>query len=153
TQRNYRSQTMSTQNVDHQLNMGLVPVASENEASAQKADVVTYTNEASVGADALFVTPHSPLSFPETGYVGAAAHWADVMSRHYESPKKFFYIDLLTLLGTALSGRVRVNFGGLVTQPRLYTLKIAKSGWRRKSTSTSFAEKFLTSVLKEADQG
>src|SRR5438445_11943355 len=91
----------------------------------------------------------SPLTLPESGYVGVAAKWADHYSRHYESPKEFFYFDLLALIGTALSGRVRADFGSLVTQPRLYVLKIAKSGWRRKSTSTSFAEKFLVATLKQ----
>lgn len=44
-------------------------------------------------------TETSLLKFPEEGYVGAVAKWAEIMSREYESPKEFMYIDLLTLIG------------------------------------------------------
>lgn len=71
------------------------------------------------------------------------AKFPDVYSRHYETPKAFLYFDALVLLGNVLSGRVRANFGGLTTQPRLYGLKVAVSGWRRKSTSTKFAKRFI----------
>src|SRR5215469_10785478 len=76
------------------------------------------------------------LSFPPAGFVGVMAEIAEVYSQEYESAKEFLYLDGLALLGTLLSGRVRVDFGALTTQPRLYVLKVAKSGWRRKSTST-----------------
>lgn len=87
------------------------------------------------------------LAFPQSGYVGVAAKFADVYSSHYESPKEFFYLDLLTLIGSVVSGRVRADFA-VPCQPRLYALKISPSAWRRKSTSTRFADNFLQTVLK-----
>jgi hypothetical protein len=94
--------------------------------------------------------PNSQFSrhfpFPESGYVGIAAEFAEVYSQRYETPKEFLYMDLLALIGVALSGRFRVGFGRIVTQPRLYLLKIAPTAWSRKSTSTSFAGDFLLSA-------
>src|SRR5205807_329933 len=89
------------------------------------------------------------ISFPASGYVGVAARFAEAYSQCYESPKEFLYMDLLALIGVALSGRYRVGFGRLMTQPRLYLLKIAPTAWSRKSTSTSFARDFL----QRADPG
>jgi hypothetical protein len=82
----------------------------------------------------------SGLVFPVAGYVGVPAKIAELYSQTHEAPKEFVYMDLLTLIGTVLSGRLEADFGTLNTQPRLYTLKIAKSGWSRKSTATRFAE-------------
>lgn len=87
------------------------------------------------------------IAFPESGYVGVAAKFADVYSEQYESPKEFFYIDCLALIGASISGRVRADFD-LPCQPRLYVLKVAKSAWLRKSTSTQFADKFVRSALE-----
>ena len=87
------------------------------------------------------------VAFPENGYVGVAAKFAQAYSEQYESPKEFFYIDCLTLIGATISGRVRADFD-LPCQPRLYVLKVAKSAWRRKSTSTQFADKFVRSALE-----
>jgi Protein of unknown function (DUF3987) len=86
-------------------------------------------------------------AFPESAYLGVAAKFADLYAQHYESPKEFLYIDFLGLLGTILSGRFRVDFGELTTQPRLYVLKIAQSAWRRKSASTTFARKFVQGAV------
>jgi len=61
-------------------------------------------------------------------------------------------MDILTQVGTLLSGRWEVNFGELNTQPRLYTVKIAQSAWRRKSTATKFADKMISQALsRKAD--
>lgn len=87
----------------------------------------------------------SPL-FPQAGYIGVLADFADLYAQHYEPPKEFFYVDALALVGAALSGRLRVEIG-LPCQPRLYLNKIARSGWDRKSTSTRFAEKFVRKAL------
>jgi hypothetical protein len=83
-----------------------------------------------------------PLSFPQDGYLGVAADFADLYSQHLEPPKEFFYLDMLALTGAALSGRVRVDIA-LPYQPRLYVNKIARSAWDRKSTSTRLAEQFV----------
>jgi hypothetical protein len=85
--------------------------------------------------------------FPEAGYVGPLADLADLYSRHYEPSKEFFYIDALTFVGNFLSGRVRLDFGGLPTQPRFFVLKIAPPGEFRKSTSTNLMQKFVAGLL------
>ena len=85
------------------------------------------------------------ITFPDTGYLGVAASFAEAFSQQYESPKEFFYIDLLALIGALISGRVRAEFD-LPCQPRLYVLKVAVSAWRRKTTSTVIADRFLRSV-------
>ena len=87
------------------------------------------------------------IVFPETGYLGVAAKFAQAYSEQYESPKEFFYVDCLALIGAQISGRVRADFD-LPCQPRLYLLKVAMSAWRRKSTSTQFADKFVRSALE-----
>jgi hypothetical protein len=74
--------------------------------------------------------------------LGVAARFADLYAQHYEPPKEFFYIDLLALIGAAISGRVRADVG-VPCQPRLYICKIAPSAWCRKSTSMRCAEEFL----------
>jgi len=86
------------------------------------------------------------VKFPETGYIGVAAEFAELYSQAYESPKEFLYMDCLALIGASASGRVRADFD-LPAQPRLYLLKVSKSAWRRKSTSTRMAEKFVSSAL------
>lgn len=85
-------------------------------------------------------------SFPQHGYLGVAADFADLYAQHYEPPKEFFYIDALALIGAAISSRVRVDIA-LPCQPRLYVCKIAPSAWCRKSTSTRHAEEFVRSAL------
>jgi hypothetical protein len=86
------------------------------------------------------------LLFPENGYVGIAAEFADAYASRFESPKEFFYMDLLVLIGAFISGRVRADID-LPCQPRLYALKIGRSAWRRKSTTTGFAAKFFRDTL------
>jgi hypothetical protein len=61
-------------------------------------------------------------------------------------------MDLLCIVGTAISGRFGVDFGGLTSQPRLYVLKVAKSAWRRKSTSTKFAKGFVKGAMGLAER-
>jgi len=91
------------------------------------------------------------LVFPQSGYFGVPAEIADEHSQRYESPKEFVYLDLLTIVGLALSGRVRVDFGGMQVQPRFYTLKVAKSGWMRKSSSSRFARRIIDRAAKLAE--
>ena len=90
----------------------------------------------------------SMLAFPESRYLGAAAKFADLFSRHFESPKVFLYIDLLAIIGVMISGRFRADID-LPVQPRLYVLKIAQSAWKRKSTSTKLADKFIRPILRQ----
>ena len=92
-------------------------------------------------------TETSGLTFPERGYIGVASKFAELYSRAYESPKEFFYVDLLVLIGTLISGRVRTDVD-IDAQPRLYALKVAPSGWPRKSSSTQAARKFLLAALE-----
>jgi hypothetical protein len=112
-------------------------------ASESSRENRSLTQESSV------VPARTSLAFPPSGYVGVMAKFADLYSQEYEPAKEFFYFDGLALLGTLLSGRLRVDFGSLTTQPRLYLLKVAKSGWRRKSTATRLAEKFIRKALEE----
>lgn len=120
-------------------------------AAAESAErSLTLVNSAPATAQPQKSQFKNALTFPESGYIGVAAEFADVYSRYYESPKPFYFADLLTLIGAALSGRVRVDFGELVTQPRLYTLKVGRSAWGRKSASTRAAEKFMRSALQES---
>jgi hypothetical protein len=88
------------------------------------------------------------VRFPNSGYFGVAAEFAELFSQSYESPKEFLYLDCLTLIGASVSGRVRADFD-LPVQPRLYVLKVAKSAWRRKSTSTRLAERFVQNAAEE----
>ncbi len=90
------------------------------------------------------------IAFPQSGYIGVAAKFADVYSQQYESPKEFLYFDCLALIGAIISGRVRADFD-LPCQPRFYAVKVAKSAWRRKSTSTRMAEKFVRGALEVLD--
>jgi hypothetical protein len=90
------------------------------------------------------------LGFPAAGYVGVPAQIAELYSQTHEAPKEFVYVDLLTLIGTLLSGRLEADFGSLNTQPRLYSLKIAKSGWSRKSTATRFAETVIQQAINRS---
>ncbi|MFZ3246480.1 MAG: DUF3987 domain-containing protein, partial [Candidatus Acidiferrales bacterium] len=82
------------------------------------------------------------LTFPESGYIGIAADFAQAYSHCYESPREFFYVDFLTYIGASISGRWQADFD-LPCQPRLYTLKIAPSAWKRKSTSLRLTDDFM----------
>jgi hypothetical protein len=92
----------------------------------------------------------APLAFPSAGYVGVPARIAELYAHEHEAAKEFVYMDMLTLIGTALSGRLEVDFGDLNTQPRIYALKIAKSGWSRKSTATRFSEKVISKAIERS---
>ena len=89
------------------------------------------------------------IAFPSSGFVGVAAKFAEAYAREYESPKEFLYWDCLALIGAIVSARVRADFD-LPCQPRLYVVKVAESAWKRKSTSTEFAQRFVRSALKLA---
>lgn len=82
------------------------------------------------------------LEFPESGYVGLGKDFAEIYDLCYESPKEFLYADFLAFVGTALSGRVRVDVD-VAAQPRLYILKISPPGWKRKSWSTHVTRQFM----------
>jgi hypothetical protein len=101
-------------------------------------------------AELLLPSTHQFPEVPKEAYVGVLADYAELMSRHYESPKEFIYISALLLVGTALSGRVRSDFGSLATQPRLYGVKIGPIGTSKKSTADTLAEKFVTRSLSAA---
>ena len=85
----------------------------------------------------------SSLVFPDAGYVGVPAKVAALHSRHLELPQEFIYLDMLALIGTIIDGRWEVAFGDLSSRTTLYILKVARSGWSRKSTSTRLCEKLV----------
>jgi hypothetical protein len=87
--------------------------------------------------------------FPPSAYLGIAAEFAELYAQYYETPKEFFYIDLLAITGAALSGRLQLDCGPLCTQPRLYVLKVAPSAWTRKSTSMKLALAFTAAALDQ----
>jgi hypothetical protein len=93
---------------------------------------------------------HQFPEFPEEAYIGVLADYAELMSRHYETPKEFVYFSTLLIVGAALSGRVRADFGSLGTQPRLFGVKIGPVGTSKKSTADMLAEKFVTRALSAA---
>jgi hypothetical protein len=88
--------------------------------------------------------------FPIEAYFGVLAEFAELYSQTYESPKEFLYFAGILQVGTALSGRVRADFGSLPTQPRLYGLKIAPIGTGKKSTADSLAKRFVEGALNNA---
>ena len=116
-------------------------------ASASRTASVT---ESTTPVPGLFPSAHQFPEFPEEAYVGVLADYADLMSQYYESPKEFIYFSALLLMGTALSGRVRADFGSLATQPRLYGVKIAPVGTGKKSTADSLAERLIARALSDA---
>src|SRR5438270_1775057 len=77
--------------------------------------------------------------FPTEGYLGICAGFAELYSRHSESPKAFYFIDCLTLLGNVFSGTLTFK----QQQPRLYVLKVQESAFGRKSTSMKAAKKVV----------
>src|SRR2546429_1950878 len=95
---------------------------------------------------------HSFPEFPKEAYIGVLAEFAELYSRHYESPKEFFYIDAITVAGTAISGLVSADFPELDPYTRLHVLKIGPSGTSKKSTSFRIARKFVTKAIVAADE-
>ena len=88
------------------------------------------------------------LSFPDSGYIGIAAKFAEVFSQCYETPKIFFYSDFLIHIGAHLSGRVKADFD-VPCQPRLYGIKVAPSAWERKSTASIIADSQIRKTIQE----
>jgi len=87
---------------------------------------------------------------PPEVYIGVLGEFADLYSRHYESPKEFFWFDALIVAATVLSGRVRADFGDLEPHTRLYGFKIGPSGTSKKSSSFKIAKKFVTGAVSQA---
>src|SRR5690242_13473828 len=109
---------MATQDINPQLdNLPIVESASS-----------IATTEANNTKLELLPSAHQFPQFPEEAYLGVLADYAELMSQYYESPKEFIYFSALLLVGTAISGRVRADFGSLATQPRLYGVKIGPVG-------------------------
>ena len=95
---------------------------------------------------------HSFPEFPKEAYIGVLADFAELYSQHYESPKEFFYIDAITVAGTAISGLVSADFPELDPYTRLHVLKIGPSGTSKKSTSFRIARKFVTKAIVAAER-
>lgn len=133
--------------------------AIDSQTPAVNPAVVAST--ATVQADQPDGNLHSPCSdialsdhhlpeFPQEAYVGVLADFADLYSKHYESPKEFFFFDALTIVAIVLSGRARADFGDLEPHTRLYGFKIGPSGTSKKSSSFKMAKKFVTSAVSQA---
>ena len=83
-----------------------------NEQAGEAGDPLNDT-ETQIGSESalplLIAEPKpddsSALTFPDVAYVGVAAKIADLYAREHEAAKEFVYMDLLTLIGSVLSGR------------------------------------------------
>lgn len=134
---------MATPDITPQPDNQQVVAASTGDASSAKEPISEFE---------VLTSAHQFPEFPEDSYVGVLADFAELESQYYESPKEFIYFSSLLLAGTALSGRVRADFGSLATQPRLYGLKIAPVGTGKKSTADMLAEKFVRRALSSASK-
>ncbi len=81
------------------------------------------------------------LTFPDAGMIGVAREFADLYAAHFESPRSFFYVAFLTVLGYLLSRMVTLD-SGLPVQPRLYGVLLGESAVTRKSTAIREALRF-----------
>lgn len=86
--------------------------------------------------------------FPADGYIGICAEFAELYSRYSESPKAFYFLDSLTLLGNIFSGSVTFK----QQQPRMYLLKVQESAFGRKSTSLKAAKKVIKAATTRASE-
>ena len=93
---------------------------------------------------------HQFLEFPKEAHIGILGDFADLYSKHYESPKEFFFFDAVVVAAIILSGRVRADFGDLEPHTRLYGFKIGPSGTSKKSSSFKMAKKFVTNAVSQA---
>jgi len=133
-------------------------VPSDAPTDGNSALALTTTEGSTSGYSATQQSPCSQLpasehkfpEFPEEAYLGVGADFADLFARNYETPKEFFYFDLLMLTANSLSGVVRADFGDLKTHTRLYGLKIGPSGTSKKSTSFDMAESFVKRAWSKA---
>lgn len=93
-------------------------------------------------------TPAAPLdlTFPVDAMSGLAKDFAELYSRHLESPPEFFFFSCLTFLGAVLSGRLTAATE-LNPQPRLFTLILGESADDRKSTAISKTSDFYKEAL------
>ena len=76
---------------------------------------------------------------------GAAGHFADLYSSYLESPKEFFYMSFLTILGSLLTGRLTLK-SEIQPQPRLYVVLLGESSDTRKSTAIDKTIHFFQEV-------
>src|SRR5712692_7075567 len=92
------------------IGRNLMPETTQvNNANIQTTSVVT----SSPSCTDIVSPEHNFPEFPKEAYIGVLADFAELYSRHYESPKEFFYFDAIVVTATALSGRVRADFGDL----------------------------------------
>lgn len=95
--------------------------------------------------------PESDLpAFPEQAYLGLADEIASLYAEHLEAPKAFLYIDALTFLGTLLATSLRLD-SELREEPRLFTVKVARSGTDRKSSSQDTMEHFFAPLFESRE--
>lgn len=79
-------------------------------------------------------------------YYGVAGEFAELYSNYLESPKEFFFMAYLTCLGSAISGRIKVETE-LKTQPRFYTILLGQSADDRKTTAINKAVDFFKETI------
>jgi hypothetical protein len=92
-------------------------------------------------ADQVKVTGPTVPEIPQVGYVGLGKRFAQMMSSIMEPPKAFFYFSFLTHLGAYVSDKVQLD-SALATEPRLYTVLLAKSGMKKSAAMERTAELF-----------
>lgn len=84
-------------------------------------------------------------SFPAEVMTGLAGEFAELYSRHLESPPEFFYMSFQTCLGSAISSGLRLA-SELAQQPRLFTILLGESADARKSSAMNKTTDFFNII-------
>jgi phage/plasmid primase-like uncharacterized protein len=90
-------------------------------------------------------TQEDSLEFPCDVITGAAGRFTWIYEGIVESPPQFTYMAYLTCLGAIASGSLTLKTH-LKTQPRLFTIMLAKSGSGRKSSGNQNVTDFFKTV-------
>jgi len=102
--------------------------------------------EATAATPELTSTPE--LTVPEAGMIGVARDFADLYGQYLESPRSFFYFNLLAYFGAIVARQITLD-SVLAPEPRLYTVKVGPSSDSRKSTLLRITEQFFRSLGEE----
>lgn len=99
--------------------------------------------------DQVKLSPMNPIPvWPGEVMRGAAGRFAKSYAAYLETPESFLFMDYLTFLGHAVSGRVSLQ-SELRPQTRLYTVNLGESADTRKSTSVSKTAEFYSETLPD----
>ena len=95
------------------------------------------------------LTPVDPIpKWPSEAMGGAAGRFAKCYAQYLETPESFLFVDYLTVLGHALSGKISL-LSELKPQTRLYCCNLGESADTRKSTSISKVTDFFAETLDD----